>query len=86
MTATNFQEHRYDPLEIMDANPGMSAEEAHKEAKKLRNTEEKKYRRSGYTASGYCLKNQLQKYKGWQQPDGRTRTVYYLRIQGGTIE
>lgn len=76
------QEARFDPLQYLDlpANAGMTFEQATKQARADRDVCLRHWRKEGKNAKGWSLTGQLRKYKSFGEPDGRTRTVYYVSI------
>lgn len=71
---------RFDPLDYMDK--GMGYTDAHQAAKKDRNQKLKELKAQGKHPSASSLPGQLRPYKSFGVPDGRTRTMYYVNVEG----
>lgn len=70
----------YDPLDYIDAGKTHDLIEATKMALQARNADLKIYRKKyGNDFFGFALRGQLRPYRGFGQPDGSIRTVYYIQ-------
>ena len=69
----------FDPLDFQD-HFGLSAEPAAKQAQAVRREVAKLIRSKGFEVKSWTLTGQLRPYSGWNQPDGRVRSVYYLNV------
>lgn len=71
----------FDPLDFQDTN-GVSLEEAHEQAKQARAAIQAAIRktRPDLKTRAARLTGQLRPYRSFGVPDGRFRTVFYLRI------
>lgn len=65
----------FDPLDYSG-----TPDEARKQALRERDAELRRLRKLGKRCYGFMLKNQLRKYWGLGQPDGRVRDVFYVSI------
>ena len=76
------QQIRFDPLEYLDlpANAGWTLAQATAQARKDRDLCLRVARQKGKECIGSRTTGQLRKYKSFGEPDGRTRTVYYITI------
>ena len=68
----------FDPLKYSDMHSGISEIDAKKLALKERNQTLREIKKRDPMAYGWALPNQLRKYAGLGQLDGRSRTVYYI--------
>lgn len=76
----NMKQISYDPLYLMDQNPDLSREEAHKVMRRERDKDLRQARIEGQKVYGWTLRNQLRPYRGLGQPDGSVRHVYYISV------
>ena len=53
------------------------------EAKKARDEEARRLRKEGFKVRRWVLRNQLRKYSGLGQPDGRSCNVFMIDILNG---
>lgn len=73
-----MQQISFDPLDLMDQNPQLSAIEAHKIMRSERDKTYRTMKREGVHASRWVLKGQIRPYRGLGQPDGSIRDVYFI--------
>lgn len=73
----------FDPLLALDFNPKLTSEQAHNDTIRERNEflRQCRAKRDGFEYRGSRLTGQLQPWKSFGVPDGRTRTIYYVQIR-----
>lgn len=80
--AVTSSQYSFDPLKF-EEEQGLTTAEARTAALAARTALRKAIEKDHpgrYKIRLWTLTNQLRKYKGWQQPCGRVRNVYYMNI------